>query len=52
MKKVEPKIKSNYQEAQEAAKKLGQNENCPSKNSSRCLELSREIIKVRLDQNY
>ena len=31
MKKVEPKIKSNYQEAQEAAKKLGQNENCPSK---------------------
>ena len=31
MKKVEPKIKSNYQEAQEAAKNWDKNENCPSK---------------------
>ena len=31
MKKVEPKIKSNYQEAQEVEKNWDKNENCPSK---------------------
>ena len=43
--------KSNRIIKKQSCEKLGQNENCPSKNSSRCLELSREIkIKVRLDQ--